>query len=169
MKNSPWAIIVTVLIVLLAAFAGVSALESTPKQKEQASTADQTNTCRNFTESTITIGEKEVSVAIADTPDKRSLGLSGCEHIPDGVGMYFAFETPSGAIFWMKDMQVPIDIVWIADDAVVGIESHVQPQPEVPDSELTRYGSPQIVSGVLELAAGQAEALDITQGTPVEL
>ncbi len=52
--------------------------------------------------------------------------------------MLFVFERTGHHVFWMKDMNFNIDIVWIADDQVVGIspayasnprQLHTPPQP----------------------------------------
>lgn len=125
--------------------------------------------CRNFTEGTLTVHGHQLSVAIADTPSEQARGLSGCEKIPENAGMVFPYAVSQPAVFWMKDMVIPIDIVWIRDGQVVGIDANLQPpMPDTPDRELTRYRSPGPVTAVLELPANQAAALDIQPGTRVE-
>jgi uncharacterized membrane protein (UPF0127 family) len=54
----------------------------------------------------------------------------------------------------------------VQGNRVVAIEAHTQPCLHLP---CRSYGPDQSVDGVLELAAGQAEALGITVGSPVRI
>ncbi|MCR4263242.1 MAG: DUF192 domain-containing protein, partial [Candidatus Roizmanbacteria bacterium] len=66
--------------------------------------------------STATIGETKLFVEIADTPEKKSKGLGGRTFLADDYGMLFPSENqPYLPVFWMKGMEVPIDIIWIKD------------------------------------------------------
>jgi len=69
----------------------------------------------------------------------------------------------------MKDMLLNIDIIWIRDDRVVGVEHDVPFNSDLDPSELPIYLSPGEVTGVLELAAGEANRLGIDTGSPVLL
>lgn len=133
--------------------------------------------CRDFSESSITINNHKISVALADTPAEQARGLSGCEGLPENSGMLFPYSRAQEATFWMKDMLIPIDIIWIRDGEVVGIEQNVQPPSPrqslsdggpIPDSQLPLYKSPGPITAVLELPAGKSSALDIKAGDRVE-
>jgi uncharacterized membrane protein (UPF0127 family) len=59
-------------------------------------------------------------------------GLGGYESLPDDRGMLFVFQQPGEYGFWMKDMVMAIDIIWISvENQVVHVET-AQPQPGVP-------------------------------------
>jgi len=47
----------------------------------------------------------------------------------------------------------------------VGVSAHVPPQPGVPDYEVTKYYSPGPVQYVIEVNAGAASRLGLTDGT----
>lgn len=102
-----------------------------------------------------------ITVEVVDTPDKRTLGLSGREYLSEKAGMLFVFDnTNEKNCFWMKDMNLSIDMVWMNEQReVVTVTPNVTPEsyPETycPD-EPAKYG--------LELANGNAEKLDITPG-----
>lgn len=128
-----------------------------------------TNTCPNFNESNINIAGHQLSVGLAATPDQQSRGLSGCREIPANHGLYFAFNTKQVRSFWMKDMLIPIDIIWIADNTVIGIEHNVPPPDNQDQTDLPPYTPPQSVDAVLELPAGTARQLNITPGSRIEL
>ncbi|MES2214210.1 MAG: DUF192 domain-containing protein [Patescibacteria group bacterium] len=101
-----------------------------------------------------------IPVQIADNFQLREVGLSGKESLNEG-GMLFKFERPATYGFWMKDMNFPIDIVWILKDKVVHIEGSVEPETY---PKVFYPGSP--ADFVLELPAGYAAAHNIKIGDP---
>lgn len=111
----------------------------------------------------------EFDVEIADNPMKRSRGLSGKESLAENEGMLFLFSSAGFQSFWMKDMRIPIDIIWIKDNKAAGFEVNAQPEPGVRTVNLKRYVSPEAVETVLEVSAGTVERLDIRIGDKVEL
>jgi uncharacterized protein len=126
--------------------------------------------CANFKEATLNTPTQELTVALADTPAKQSKGLGGCKNVPRNAGMYFAFTDEQQRIFWMKDMLTSIDIIWLKDDKVVGIEKNVSNlPPRVPDSELPTYTSPVPIDAVLEVGAGKAGEYGIEVGSELHI
>lgn len=109
----------------------------------------------------------EFNVEVADNPMKRSRGLSGRESLAENEGMLFVFPGADFQIFWMKGMRIPIDILWIKDNKIVGFEINAQPQPGGRTSDLKRYSSPEAVDKVLEVAAGTVERLGIEVGEEI--
>ncbi len=114
---------------------------------------------------TIHLGDADVVVEVASTPDAEQRGLSGRPSLPEGRGMLFDMGSDSEWGFWMKDMAFAIDIVWLAKDGrVVYIASNVSPStyPEVfkPDAP-ARY--------VLELPAGYTAAAGVGVGDKIVL
>lgn len=77
----------------------------------------------------IVIGETVVSVAIADTAFKRENGLSFVNSLESGKGMLFLFDKMDFHPMWMKDMNFPLDIIWISSNLqVVHLEERVSPR-----------------------------------------
>lgn len=102
---------------------------------------------------------------IKDTPQGRQQGLSGRETVPPGYGMLFVFDRRDTYGFWMKDMRVPIDIIWLSDTGtVIGIEENVSPEtyPSV-------FYAPQPVRLVLETRAGEARTKGWSVGSVIPL
>jgi uncharacterized membrane protein (UPF0127 family) len=109
--------------------------------------------------------EGDIKFEIADTSAKQSKGLSGRAEIPDDYGMLFVFPEPVQTGFWMKDMLVSIDIIWLTDRGeIVGIEHSVSPDtyPDV-------FYPPMPISYVLETRAGYANEKGWTVGTSIYL
>ena len=79
--------------------------------------------------------------------------------------MYFVFDKPKPAVFWMKGMLIPLDIIWISDNTVVGLEKNVPPPANPAQTDPLQYHAPQPVDAVLELFSGQAKELNIDVGT----
>ncbi len=98
-------------------------------------------------------------------------GLGYRESLNKDSGMLFDFPydnvQPS---FWMKGMRFPIDIIWINDNIVVGVESSAPNMPQgIKDSDLQTYPAPTGIDYVLEVNAGFSEKRGIDVGDSVKL
>ncbi len=126
---------------------------------------------------TIKIDSNEISVEIADTQALRTKGLSGRLSLEENSGMLFIFDTEGGystqnitLVFWMKDMLIPIDIVWINDGKIVKIDANIEPPKEgTTDKDLLLYTPDQPVDYVLEVNAGFSAKKEIKVGDSVDL
>ena len=107
-------------------------------------------------------GDVAVAVEIADTPPRRSLGLMYRKELAADRGMLFVFDAPAPVKFWMKNTELPLDMIFIGDDRrVVGIVKDAVPfttTPRGPD-EPSRY--------VLEVNAGFGARHQIAPGDEV--
>ena len=81
-----------------------------------------------------------VRVRIADTQQKRYVGLSETDALDDDEGMLFVHDTQDEYAYVMRDMAFPLDIVFIdADGTVTRIHHAERPPAGTSGSELTRY------------------------------
>ena len=110
---------------------------------------------------TTSTGE-EIPVEIADTPKKRSLGLGKRTSLKKSWGMLFVFEKRKPHRFWMKDMQFPLDIIWLDNHRIVHIIHNAKPANSKDEPEVMT--SPVSVNFVLEIAAGRAAKLRLKTG-----
>lgn len=108
----------------------------------------------------VTIAGQDLMVALADTDETRVIGLAETKEMAENQGMLFVFSSPGVQRFWMKNMYIPIDIIWL-DQAyqVLGCESKVQPpvDPLINDNKLEVYESSSQTQYVLEVRAGFCE------------
>lgn len=107
-------------------------------------------------------GAVRLNVEIADDEQERNRGLMFRETLADDAGMLFDFPVPERASFWMRNTVLSLDIIFIGTDGrILNIADHTTPYSDdpIPAAGLTR--------GVLELRAGQAEALGIRPGDRV--
>lgn len=106
-----------------------------------------------------------ILVEIADSPEERKTGLAGVTSLPENRGMLFVFEKEGRYGFWMKDVPIPLDIIWIDDERrVVHIEENVQP-----DSYPLIYTSPTPARFVLEVNAFFVSTFNIAIGDAVTI
>jgi len=115
------------------------------------------------------IGGRVFSVEVADSEKERARGLSGREFLAEGSGMLFIFEKPAIHSFWMKGMELEIDIIWISEGKIIGWVENARPQPGVPENGLARYAPPKAVDMVLEVPAGTVAAEKMRVGDGVSL
>lgn len=68
-----------------------------------------------------------LKLEIADTPGKRIRGLSGRDNLDKNAGLLFIYDQPEVYGIWMKDMNFPIDVIWLDEDyRVVDIAQDVR-------------------------------------------
>jgi uncharacterized membrane protein (UPF0127 family) len=121
---------------------------------------------RQPTGATVTVEGRVIPVEVADTPEKRSLGLGQRDALAEDSGMYFPMGATQYWTFWMKGMRFPIDIVWIREGRIVDISADVQ----VSDDVVPPLISPvEPADAVLELNAGKAAEWSLKPGTEVRL
>lgn len=120
---------------------------------------------------TITVGSTKVDAQIAGTADRRAKGLSGVTSLKENGGMLFVFDTKSVIpAFWMKDMLIPLDIIWIGSGRVVRIDKNVPvPTPGTADNSLRTYSPGQPIDYVLEVGAGFSDKNKIKVGDTIIL
>lgn len=113
------------------------------------------------TRATAQLKGQTLSVELAQTPKQWETGLSGRQGIGESQGMVFIFPQSHIPVFWMKDMQFPIDIIWIQDGIVKDI-TYSAPTPST--SILPTYSPRSPVNQVLETRAGWAAQHAISIG-----
>lgn len=112
--------------------------------------------------SQVVINGHAVKVELAVSREERYRGLSNRAYLPSDQGMLFIFSDYSVRSFWMNEMLIPLDIIWIKDTTIVGIAYSVDTPPP-----LVSYKSPEPVNYVLEVNAGWAKSFSITTGDHV--
>ena len=109
----------------------------------------------------IILKDHEICVEIVNTPDKMQKGLSGRESLCDKCGMLFDFPQKTNANFWMKEMLIPLDMIWISDERVVDITKDVPISTTISSGNLPIYSPKEKVNIVLEVNAGFTDKYNI--------
>ena len=114
------------------------------------------------------VNGQEMDIIVAKTEKDHMIGLSNRRSLDENTGMLFVFEEKGPYSFWMKNMQFPIDIIFIDNTKVVDIKKNAQPQKE-DEANLTIYTPSSPANYVLEVKAGVADTYKITNGSTITL
>lgn len=72
-----------------------------------------------------------VKVEIANTPSERELGLMYRQHLDADAGMIFVFPALDHLTFWMKNTEIPLDMIFAdADGKILGVVENATPFTE---------------------------------------
>jgi uncharacterized membrane protein (UPF0127 family) len=108
----------------------------------------------------ISIGGHIWRVEIADNDQEREQGLSGRANLDKNNGLLFVFDQEEYHSFWMKDMLMPIDMIFLDKDwRIVLIESNLSPA-----SFPKMFGNAVKSQYVLEVNANEAISYNLKVG-----
>lgn len=109
----------------------------------------------------VRIGSGVYNLQIADTPTELAQGLSGVSELRGDGGLLMKFEHDNTWGIWMKDMKIPLDIIWLSSDKRV-VYTVKNAGPEL-STDVTF--SPKVKARyVIELPAGSVEKAGIKTG-----
>jgi len=117
---------------------------------------------------TATIRDQVVELEVARTEAEQVQGLSDRRSLDWHHGMLFVYDEADFRSFWMLRMHFDIDIIWIRDGRIVGIEPFV-PHPRDANQPVARVQSPEVADAVLEVPAGYARSHGWRRGDRVSL
>tara|TARA_B100001964_G_scaffold227644_1_gene277884 strand:- start:413 stop:844 length:432 start_codon:yes stop_codon:yes gene_type:complete len=112
----------------------------------------------------IEINKIVFKVKIADNPLQWQIGLSDIINLEDKEGMLFIFPESNLRLFHMKDMKFAIDLLWIKDKMIVGVEKNM-----LPDKGEKKYNSKKEVDMVLELKSGSISKYNLNIGNIIKI
>ena len=112
------------------------------------------------------IAGETIQLEVAQTPQQQAMGLMFREQLNDDRGMLFPFPAERTARFWMKNVPISLDMIFLNGDRIVGLAIDVPPCEEEP---CPVYGPEALVDSVIELRGGRAEELGVEVGDRVEI
>jgi uncharacterized membrane protein (UPF0127 family) len=119
--------------------------------------------CGGAQEPWVEIGGKRYTVEIADDDKERAQGLMFRDAMDADRGMLFIHDEQMPLAYWMKNTRIPLDILYFDENRKL-----VSQRRDVPPCSLGNrcppYPSDAPALYVLELNAGQAEALKLEDG-----
>ncbi len=101
---------------------------------------------------------------IADSPLEWRKGLSNIISLGEKEGMLFIFPHSEKRIFHMKDMNFTLDLLWIKDKIIVGMEKNM-----FKDNGERKYNSEEEIDMVLELEAGSIDKYNFKIGNIIKI
>lgn len=109
----------------------------------------------------VTIAQQVIQLEVAQTPQQQAMGLMYRPSLADDRGMLFLFDPPRFVSFWMKNVAISLDMVFLREGRVEAISSNVPPCASEPCAV---YGPRAIVDQVIELRGGRASELGLKVG-----
>lgn len=110
---------------------------------------------------TLQVDGHKFSLEVAATTQAQTQGLGNRTSMPANHGMLFAFSgIPHVQCFWMRDMEYPLDIIWLSTDKQV---THIE-QNVSPDTYPRSFCPSEPAQYVIELNAGTAKSAGIHVG-----
>lgn len=111
----------------------------------------------------VNIDNYPLEVELAVTDEDKKQGLSERRDISFSEGMLFVYDKSGYPTIWMKDMNFPIDIIWLSKEKeVVDFKTEVSPET-YPDS----FSPKKPAIYVLETKAGFIKKHNIKVGDKV--
>ncbi|MBF2067925.1 MAG: DUF192 domain-containing protein [Calothrix sp. C42_A2020_038] len=108
----------------------------------------------------------KIELEVARTAKQQEMGLMYRPALPDNRGMLFEFSSPQPVRFWMKNVPVKLDMVFIHNDIVEYIQASAPPCTKEP---CPTYGPDKLIDRVIELRAGRSAELGLKVGDRIEI
>lgn len=108
----------------------------------------------------------QIELEVARTPQQQAMGLMYRPALPDNRGMLFNFPSAQPVSFWMKNVPVALDMVFLRNGVVQYIKASAPPCTEEP---CPTYGPRTLIDQVIELRSGRAAELGLEKGDKVTI
>lgn len=106
------------------------------------------------------IGDKIIETELVFSQEAMYLGLSGRENLLPDKGMLFVFGSYGEQSFSMRNMNFPLDLVFLKDGKVLKVFSNLVPEDEIP-RDIYQYGPADMV---IELSANYFKDNNLKEG-----
>ena len=120
-------------------------------------------------EAAATAGDCEFFLEVANSAEKRQVGLMGRESMGRDRGMLFVFSEERVLGFWMKNTLIPLDIIFVDSGLTVVDVQTMRPEHEIAPAPLPTYTSAAPALYAIEVNEGVAAECGIEPGDAVEL
>jgi uncharacterized protein len=107
-----------------------------------------------------------IQLEVAKTSKQQEIGLMYRPALANDRGMLFKFTSPQPVSFWMKNVPVALDMVFLHKGVVQHIKASAPPCTKEP---CPTYGPNKLVDQVIELRAGRAAELSLKPGDRIEI
>jgi uncharacterized membrane protein (UPF0127 family) len=101
-----------------------------------------------------------IELEVARTPEQQMMGLMYRSYLPDNRGMLFGFDPPRPARFWMKNVSLTLDMIFLRQGTVTAIFT----APPCKKDPCPTYGPTGEIDQVIELRGGRVQELGLKVG-----
>ncbi len=125
---------------------------------------DETQTPADYNLAVVSADGKTTDFIVenAVTPEELQTGLMNRDKLEEGHGMIFNLKGYEHIAMWMKDTQIPLDMVFVNDGKVVWLYENAEP------NSTKIIVSPVPANAVIELNAGDIKKFNIKEGDTVK-
>lgn len=152
--------------------------DSTPSDESGGDTGDESDCVgesvhESYDETTVTVTTPEgeplgsVTAAIAEKTATQRTGLSETDCLPPDRGMLFVYERNQSLGFWMRHMEIGIDIVHIDSEGVITSIQHAEAPADDEDGTEESHQYPGTGQFVLEVNYNWTTEHDVEVGDVV--
>ncbi|MCH2533114.1 MAG: DUF192 domain-containing protein [Bdellovibrionales bacterium] len=122
-----------------------------------------------FEKKQMLLGEKKLTVEIADSIEKRSQGLMYRQKLKPGQGMLFIHDQPEVAGYWMKNTFIDLSIGFFDENKKLVEIYDLKKTPSVLSTRFDQVQSRKKVKYALEVPKGWFKANNIKPGVKFKL
>jgi len=108
-----------------------------------------------------------ITCEVASSPEKRLIGLMFREELPVDEGMLFLYESPRNVSYWMKNVLIPLDIIFLDENCTIIYFEKAEIEANVSDDKLKRYHSTSPAKWVVEINQNLCYSYGIEKGMEV--
>ena len=106
----------------------------------------------------------QIQAEVLIDPAEMARGMMFRDALPRGHGLLFVHEKPAAYRYWMSNVKVPLDIIFMdSNHQIVEISANTPPCTTEP-KDCPLYGGHNYEQFVLELGAGEAQRLGLQKG-----
>ena len=113
-------------------------------------------------------GGQEIRAEVEMNTVDMQKGMMFRDSLARGRGMLFIHETPGLNPYWMYQVRIPLDIIWMDTSHRIAEISADTPPCKTKASLCPTYGGRQTAQFVLELGGGEAKRLGLSVGQTLE-
>ncbi len=113
---------------------------------------------------TVTINKQAVNVQIADSEYLRYQGLSNQKKLCELCGMLFIFPDKKVENIVMRNMNFPLDVIYIDGNKIIKIDANILPEGENPS---IIYSSELPVDSIIEVNSSFTDKYNINVGDEI--
>jgi len=119
---------------------------------------EKATTAEEFYSTPVTLPDGAViRVESMRTPQQMMRGMMFRDELKPERGMLFSHGSPGKYPYWMYQVKIPLDIVWVGSNRrIVEIAANTPPCPVGPASKCPQFGGHEDALFVVELAGGVA-------------
>jgi uncharacterized membrane protein (UPF0127 family) len=112
---------------------------------------------------------RKIIAEVMVTPQDMARGMMYRDSLAPDRGMLFIHHQQGRYPYWMHNVKIPLDIIWMdSSRRVIEVSTNTPPCDGKPAQECPTYGGTQTALFVLELAGGLADQYGIKEGVVLD-